>query len=84
VEDGHSMKNIEVDRERLEDENMQLELHIADVVNDYKNKTNEKKLKIRGIKRHAREKKICIQYAFGTITILDQEIVVAMIGGNAF
>jgi hypothetical protein len=49
------MKNIEEDKKKIEDEKMQLELHITNIVDDYKNKANEKRLKRRRIKRHAIE-----------------------------
>jgi hypothetical protein len=40
-----SLKNIEESKNKIEDENMQLELHVADIVDDYKNKASEKKMR---------------------------------------
>jgi hypothetical protein len=39
-----SLKNIEEAKKKIEDEKMQLELHIADIVDDYKNKKIGKKI----------------------------------------
>jgi hypothetical protein len=47
-----------------------LELQITDIVDEYKNKTNKKKLKMRRIKRHVIEKEVCFQLVFGAILML--------------
>jgi hypothetical protein len=47
-----------------------LELQITDIVDEYKNKTNKKKLKMRRIKRHVIEKEVCFQLVFGAIVML--------------
>jgi hypothetical protein len=51
-----SVENTEEDKKKIDDGKMQLDLQIADIVGDYKNKVNKKRLKMRTIKRHAIEK----------------------------
>jgi hypothetical protein len=52
-----SMKNIEEDNKKIQDESIQFELQVADTVDEYKDKANEKRLKTRKIRKHAVRKK---------------------------
>jgi uncharacterized membrane protein len=52
--------------------------NVANVVDDYKNKTSKKRLKIKRTKRYAMKKTNCLQFMFGIIVIL-VPIIIAMI-----
>jgi hypothetical protein len=73
------LKNMEESKKNIEDEKIQLELQMADIIDDYKNNLSVKRLKMRRIKKHAIDKQICLQYAFDAFVILFV-ILIAMIG----
>jgi hypothetical protein len=55
---------------RIEEEKMELELHVADVVDDHKIKMDEMRLKIRKIKKYAIDTEAWYHYAVGSIVTL--------------
>ena len=64
-EKAEAVKKLEMDYKRSENKKMEMEFHIADIVNDHKK--DKTQLKMMKIKRYALEKDICLQYAFGEI-----------------
>ena len=55
---------------RIEGEKMELELHVADVVNDHKIKMEKMRLKIRKIRKYAIHSEAWYHYAVGSIVTL--------------
>ena len=55
---------------RIEGEKMELELHVADVVNDHKIKMEKMRLKIRKIRKYAIDSEAWYHYAVGSIVTL--------------
>ena len=55
---------------RIEGEKMELELHVADVVDDHKIKMEKMRLKIRKIRKYAIDSEAWYHYAVGSIVIL--------------
>ena len=55
---------------RIEGEKMQLELHVADVVDDHKIKMEKMRLKIRKIRKYAIHSEAWYHYAVGSIVTL--------------
>ena len=55
---------------RTEDEKMGLELHVADIVDDHKNKMAAMRLKLRKIRKYAIDKEAWYHYAVGSIVTL--------------
>ena len=49
---------IEEDKKRMEEEKMKMELHLTDVVDDYKTKTDTTQTKLKKIKKDAIEKEM--------------------------
>ena len=55
---------------RIEGEKMELELHVADVVDDHKIKKEKMRLKIRKIRKYAIDSEAWYHYAVGSIVTL--------------
>ena len=55
---------------RIEEEKMELELHVADVVDDHKIKMDAMRLKIRKIRKYAIDNEAWYHYAVGSIVTL--------------
>ena len=55
---------------RIEGKKMELELHVADVVNDHKIKMEKMRLKIRKIRKYAIHSEAWYHYAVGSIVTL--------------
>jgi hypothetical protein len=55
---------------RIEEENMELELHVADVIDDRKIKMDKMRLKIRKIKKYAIHTEAWYHYSVGSIITL--------------
>ena len=55
---------------RIEGEKMELELHVADVVDDHKIKMEKMRLKIRKIRKYAIDSEAWYHYAVGSIVTL--------------
>jgi hypothetical protein len=55
---------------RIEEEKMELELHVADVVDDHKIKMDAMRLKIRKIRKYAIHNEAWYHYAVGSIVTL--------------
>ena len=55
---------------RIEGEKMELELHVADVVDDHKIKMEKMRLKIRKIRKYAIHSEAWYHYAVGSIVTL--------------
>ena len=55
---------------RTKDEKMGLELHVADIVDDHKNKMAGMRLKLRNIRKYAIDKEAWYHYAIGSIVTL--------------
>ena len=55
---------------RIEDEKMELELHVADVVDAHKMKMDAMRLKIRKIRKYAIHTEAWYHYAIGSIVTL--------------
>ena len=55
---------------RIEGEKMELELHVADVVDDHKIKMEKMRLKIRKIRKYAIDNEAWYHYAVGSIVTL--------------
>ena len=56
--------------QRVEDEKMKLELHVADVVDDHEIKVEKMRLKIRMIRKYATDSVAWYHYAVGSIVTL--------------
>ena len=52
---------------RIEGEKMELELHVADVVDDHKIKMEKMRLKIRKIRKYAIDSEAWYHYAVGSL-----------------
>ena len=52
---------------KVEEEKMRLELYVADVVDDHKNKMDAMRMKIRKIRKYAVSKEAWYHYAVGAI-----------------
>ena len=55
---------------RIEEENLELELHVADVADDHKIKMDAMRLKIRKIRKYAIHTEAWYHYAVGSIVML--------------
>ena len=55
---------------RIEGEKMELELHVADVVDDHKIKMEKMRLKIRKIRKYALDSEAWYNYVVGSIVTL--------------
>ena len=55
---------------RIEGEKMELELHVADVIDDHKIKMEKMRLKIRKIRKYAIDSEDWYHYAVGSIVTL--------------
>ena len=56
--------------EKMEEEKMELELHVADVVDDHKIKMDAMRLKIKKIRKYAIHTEAWYHYAVGSIVTL--------------
>ena len=54
----------------IQEEKMNMELHLVDIVDDYKIKTDASQTKKKKIKKHVIEKEMHLHYALGAIAIL--------------
>ena len=61
------LKKVEEKLKRVEEEKMRLELYVADVVDDHKNKMDAMCMKIRKIRKYAVNKEAWYHYAVGAI-----------------
>ncbi|XBI69046.1 hypothetical protein VPH35_048167 [Triticum aestivum] len=57
---------------RIEGEKMELEVHVADVIDDHKIKMEKMRLKIRKIRKYVIDSEAWYHYAIGTIVDLDR------------
>jgi hypothetical protein len=73
-----AIKKIEEETKRIEEQNMQVELHLAYNINKHNITIDSLELKMK-IKRYALEREICLRYAFGAIVIL--VMVLGLFGG---
>ena len=64
------MKKVEEENKKIQQEKMSMELHLADVVDDYKCKTDATRTKMKKIKKCVVEKEMHLHYALGAIVIL--------------
>ena len=74
-------------KERLKkakDENMILELYVADVVDDHKIKMGAMRLKIRKIRKYAIDKEAWYHYAVGSIVTLVAILIAFVVGFKFF
>ena len=55
---------------RIEGEKVELELHVADVVDDHKIKMEKMRLKIRNIRKYASDSEAWYHYVVGSIATL--------------
>ena len=61
---------IEKEKKRIEEEKMNMELHLTDIIDDYKIKMDASWTKMNKIEKHAIEKEMHLHYAFGAIVNL--------------
>ncbi|KAF7104080.1 hypothetical protein CFC21_105011 [Triticum aestivum] len=69
---------------RIEGEKMELELHVADVVDDHKIKMEKIRLKIRKIKKYAIDSEACYLYAVGPIVTLVAILIAFVVAFKCF
>ena len=69
---------------RIEGEKMELELHVADVVDDHKIKMEKMRLKIRKIRKYAIDKEAWYHYVVGSIVTLVAILIAFVVGFKFF
>ena len=69
---------------RIEEEKMNLELYVADVVDDHKIKMNAMRLKIRKITKLVINKEACYHYAVGSIITLNKILIAFVVAVKCF
>ncbi|KAM3254074.1 hypothetical protein ACQJBY_047915 [Aegilops geniculata] len=69
---------------RIEGEKMELELHVADVVDDHKIKMEKMRLKIRKIKKYAIDSEAWYHYAVGSIVTLVAILIAFVVAFKCF
>ena len=69
---------------RIEEEKMKLELHVANVIDDHKIKTDALRLKIRKIRKHAIDKEAWYHYVVGSIVTLVAILIAFVIALKCF
>ena len=69
---------------RIEGEKMELELHVADVVDDHKIKMEKMRLKIRKIRKYAIHSEAWYHYAVGSIVTLVAILIVFVVAFKYF
>ena len=69
---------------RIEGEKMELELHVADVVDDHKIKMEKMRLKIRKIRKYANDRVACYHYAIGSIVTLVANLIALLVAFKCF
>ena len=70
--------------QRTKDEKMGLEFHVADIVDDHKNKMAGMHLKLRKIRKYAIDKEAWYHYAVGSIVTLVVVIIAFVVAFNFF
>ena len=70
--------------QRVEEEKMKLELHVADVVDDHKIKMDAMRLKIRKIRKYAINKEAWYHYAVGSIITLVAILIAFVVAFKCF
>ena len=69
---------------RIEGEKMELELHVADVVDDHKIKKEKMRLKIRKIRKYAIDSEAWYHYAVGSIVTLVAILIAFVVAFKCF
>ena len=69
---------------RIEGEKMELELHVADVVDDHKIKMEKMRLKIRKIRKYAIDSEAWYHYAVGSIVTLVAILIAFVVAFKCF
>ncbi|XBJ20836.1 hypothetical protein VPH35_011596 [Triticum aestivum] len=69
---------------RIEGEKMELELHVADVVDDHKIKMEKMRLKIRKIRKYAINSEAWYHYAVGSIVTLVAILIAFVVAFKCF
>ncbi|XBI85499.1 hypothetical protein VPH35_093636 [Triticum aestivum] len=69
---------------RIEEEKMELELHVADVVDDHKIKMEKMRLKIRKIRKYAIDSEAWYHYAVGSIVTLVAILIAFVVAFKCF
>ncbi|XBH96682.1 hypothetical protein VPH35_087020 [Triticum aestivum] len=69
---------------RIEREKMELELHVADVVDDHKIKMEKMRLKIRKIRKYAIDSEAWYHYAVGSIVTLVAILIAFVVAFKCF
>jgi hypothetical protein len=69
---------------RIEEEKMELELHVADVVEDHKIKMDAMRLKIRKIRKYAIHTEAWYHYAVGSIGTLVAVMIAFVVAFKCF
>jgi hypothetical protein len=69
---------------RIEGEKMELELHVAEVVDDHKIKMEKMRLKIRKIRKYAIDSEAWYHYAVGSIVTLVAILIAFVVAFKCF
>ena len=69
---------------RIEEEKIELELHVADVIDDHKIKMEKMCLKIRKIRKYAIDSEAWYHYAVGSIVTLVAILIVFVVAFKCF
>ena len=69
---------------RIEGEKMELELHVADVVDDHKIKMEKMRLKIRKIRKYSIDSEAWYHYAVGSIVTLVAILIAFVVAFKCF
>jgi hypothetical protein len=72
-------KNAEEKAKRFEEENLKIKHNLEDMIRRHKMKVDEDKLKMKKIKKYARNKENCLYYALAIVVILIS-VVIALLG----
>ena len=70
--------------EKMEEEKMELELHVADVVDDHKIKMEKMRLKIRKIRKYAIDSEAWYHYVVGSIVTLVAILIAFVVAFKCF
>ena len=69
---------------RIEGEKMELELHVADIVDDHKIKMDAMRLKIKKIRKYVVNKETCYHYVAGSIVTLVAILIAFVVAFKCF
>ena len=64
------MKKLQEEKDTTEEEKNDLDLRLADIVDDYKMKTDATRVKMKKNKKYVIEKEMCLHYTLRAIVIL--------------